>query len=250
MGGRGRGVDARRRRRAQPVRARRRRRARARRARARPAVARRASSIRTCATAPPPCCARATSRWPPRAPTSAARTSSTRAPASRPRACSRSPSSGPTSAPPTPTPPRPSRWASTGPAWTAGLGDYEALTILVRRPRAQHARRPRRRVDVLAGDAPVGRDREDVDAVPLELAPVVGVRRARRPLAHGEVVADAQRPALEAQRRPAREDRRDVVADGRRAVHPLRRGVVVEDDRRRRASTRSRRGPGAFHAAS
>ena len=47
-----------------------------------------------------------------------------------PRACSRSPSSAPTSAPPTPMPPRPSRWASKGPAWTAGLGDYEALTIL------------------------------------------------------------------------------------------------------------------------
>jgi thiamine biosynthesis lipoprotein len=125
---RGSGVDAHRRRRAEPLRPRRRRRARVRRARARPAMRRHpASSPR--ATAPPPCSARATWRWPPRAPTSAERTSSTRAPARRRRGCSVTvlgPDLGTADAYATAA----FAMGVEGPAWTAGLGDYEALTIL------------------------------------------------------------------------------------------------------------------------
>jgi hypothetical protein len=51
------------------------------------------------------------------------------------------------------------------------------------------------------------------------------------PLAHAEVVAAAQGPALEAQRRPPDEDRADVRAHVRGAGHALAGRVVVEDDR-------------------
>ena len=46
-----------------------------------------------------------------------------------PRASSRSPSPAPSSPPPTRTPPQPLRWGD-GPAWTARLRGYEAMTIL------------------------------------------------------------------------------------------------------------------------
>jgi hypothetical protein len=66
------------------------------------------------------------------------------------------------------------------------------------------------------------------DAVPFELTTVVGMRGTRGPLTHGEVIAAAQGPALEAQPRPAREDRADMRAHGRRAGAGR---VVVKDDR-------------------
>ena len=78
---------------------------------------------------------------------------------------------------------------------------------------------------------PSRREREDVDAVPLQPATVVGMHGTRGPLTHGEVIAAAQRPALEAQRRPAREDRADVRAHGLRAGDALAGRVVVKDDR-------------------
>ena len=59
-------------------------------------------------------------RSPPRAPTSAARTSWIRARAGHRRAWRRSRSSAPISPPPTPMPPRPSRWASKGPRGRPG----------------------------------------------------------------------------------------------------------------------------------
>ena len=85
----------------------------------------------------------ATPRSRPRAPTSAASTSldplggaagARRAVGHRARARS--------SRPPTPTPPRRSRWASAGPAWTARLRGCEAMTILDGRPRALHGGLP------------------------------------------------------------------------------------------------------------
>jgi hypothetical protein len=60
-------------------------------------------------------------------------------------------------------------------------------------------------------------------------APGNRARRARHPLADGEVIAAAQRPTLESQRRPALEDRPDVVARRRNARDALTGGVVVED---------------------
>jgi hypothetical protein len=65
------------------------------------------------------------------------------------------------------------------------------------------------------------RDGEDVDAVPLQPATVVGVHRTRGPLTRREVFAAAQGAALETECRPAREDRADVLAHGRRARDAL-----------------------------
>src|SRR5581483_47342 len=87
----------------------------------------------------------------------------------------------------------------------------------------------RGRVDVLARDLPVAQ-REDVDPVPLERAPVALERR--RPLADGEVVAALERPRRESQRRVVAEDLRDVRADGIGALGALVRRVIVEDDLR------------------
>ena len=71
-------------------------------------------------------------------------------------------------------------------------------------------------------------DREDVDAVPLELLPVL--LQVQRPLAHREVLARVQAARPEAHPGVVAEDRGDVLAHGIRALGPLCRGVVVEDD--------------------
>ena len=93
---------------------------------------------------------------------------------------------------------------------------------------ADDARRVRRRVDVLARDLAVA-DREDVDAVPLDLGAVVA-RRGRRPLADREVVGRVEAPAAEPQRRPPLEDPADVRANRLGALDPLAGRVVLEDD--------------------
>ena len=51
------------------------------------------------------------------------------------------------------------------------------------------------RYDVLARDASSRGEGEDVDAIPFQAPAVLGMRRAGRPLADGEVGADAERAA-------------------------------------------------------
>src|SRR5215211_3947588 len=84
-------------------------------------------------------------------------------------------------------------------------------------------------VDVLALDLAV-LDREDVDAVPLELLAVA--RRGRRPLVDYEAVADVEAAAAERDVRRVAEDLRDVLAR-RLALRALAGAVVVEDEVRR-----------------
>src|SRR3954468_9552759 len=111
------------------------------------------------------------------------------------------------------------RWESKGSA--IGLQDPLEAACSLRVSRAQYARRSGARIDVLARNAPVRGEREDVDALPFEPPTVVRMHGTRGPLTHGEVIAAAQAAALEAQRRPAREDRVDVCAHGRRAGRAL-----------------------------
>src|SRR5215210_5162448 len=82
-------------------------------------------------------------------------------------------------------------------------------------------------VDVLALDLAV-LDREDVDAVPFELAAVS--RRGRGPLVDDEAVARVEAAAAEADVGIVAEDLRDVLAHGVGAFRALAGGVVVEDD--------------------
>src|SRR3954470_22722080 len=97
--------------------------------------------------------------------------------------------------------------------------------------RLQDTRRGGGRVDVLARYSALGGKGEDVNAVPFQLATVVGVDGTRGPLTRREVIAAAQGPALETECRPAREDRGDVGAYRYRARDALCGRVVVEDDR-------------------
>src|SRR4051812_35248201 len=66
--------------------------------------------------------------------------------------------------------------------------------------RADYARRSGARIDVLARNAPVRGERKHVYALPFEPATIVGTRGTRGPLTDSEVIAAAQRAALEAQR--------------------------------------------------
>ena len=88
------------------------------------------SSTRAGATAWRRCCARAASRSPPRARTSAARTSSTRARAAARRASLSVTVLGPDLAIADAYATAAFAMGVEGPAWTAGLDDYDALTIL------------------------------------------------------------------------------------------------------------------------
>ena len=89
------------------------------------------------------------------------------------------------------------------------------------------ARPMRRRVHVLPRDQTVP-DREDVDAVPLELLPVL--LEVQRPLADSEVLARVHAARAERHAGIVREDPLDVLAHRVRALGALVGRVVVEDD--------------------